>query len=165
MTDSQPGLFPEPLEVRVAKLDATILKLIMGHPGGALSLTLTDDERGVLRMLRFARGASYAVPLREIEGRTKLVARSIKQCVRNLRLNFSLPIGSAKSSSGGGYFLMVTPEDRAIWAKDVLDQVRAEVAVLRSTLGRQETLELLGQLRIETESDAAQAKEAHGQPA
>ena len=157
--NQQHALFPEPLEVRIAKLDATILALIMGHSGGPLGLQLSEDERKVLRLVRFARGAANAVPLREVQSRTELDPRSIKQAVRNLRVNFRLPVGSAKSSSGGGYFLMITAEDRALWTKDVLDQVRAEVAVLRAALGRQSTLELLGQLRMELE--ATEGAEAH----
>jgi meiotically up-regulated gene 157 (Mug157) protein len=67
-------------------------------------------------------------------------------------MNYRLPIGSSKHGTDGGYFLMITGEDRAIWVKDVLDQVRAELAVLHAAAGQQATLELLGQLQIEVRS-------------
>jgi hypothetical protein len=92
--------------------------------------------------------------IREIQERTKLEPRTIKQAVRTLRLNFHLPIASWKHAERGGYFLIVDEEDRAAWVKDVLDQVRAELLVLRAAAGAQAGLELLGQLRMEIEEAA-----------
>ncbi|MDR3797992.1 MAG: hypothetical protein P4K93_07555 [Terracidiphilus sp.] len=146
---TQSSLFPEPVEVQVHRLDAAIASLLFGGRGGPLNLRLADDEKAVLEMIRYRRGAAKSISLRDIQQRTKLDPRTIKQAVRTLRLNFRLPIGSSKNSESGGYYLMISAEDRAIWRKDVLDQVRAQVDVLRAADGHQAALEALGQLREE----------------
>lgn len=151
---TQSLLFPEPQELQIHRLDAAIAMLLIGHSGGPLGLRLADDEKAVLGMIRYRRGMASAINLRDIQRRTKLDVRTIKQAVRTLRLNFHLPIGSSKSSESGGYFLMITPEDRAIWRRDVLDQVRAQVDVLRAADSHQSALEALGQLREELLSQA-----------
>jgi hypothetical protein len=145
----QSSLFPESSESRIQRLDADILSLLVGRAGGPLNLTLGDDEKTVLSMIRYHRGAKSAIPLREIQRQTKLDVRSVKQAVRTLRMDFHLPIGSSKSAESGGYFLMVTAEDRAIWSKDVIDQARAQLNVLKAVNGKHATLEVLGQLREE----------------
>jgi DNA-binding MarR family transcriptional regulator len=150
--ETQATLFPEPQEAVAARVDAQICCLLLGHPGGALNVPLEHNEREVLRMLRYMRGASNAVPIRAIENRTGLDPRAIKQAVRNLRLNFHLPIGSSKNSARAGYYVMVSPEDRAAWRKDVTDQIRAEVEVLRAADGDHAALEVLGQLALEVKA-------------
>lgn len=159
---AQPSLFLEPLEVRIAKLDAVILSLILGHPGGQFGEPLDPDERDVLRRIRFARGLAAAVPIREIQAATKLEPRAIKQCVRNLRMIYRLPVGSTKLGAGG-YYLMVSAEDRKAWASTVVDQIMAELAVLHCTLGHQDALEALGQLRLDSSPEAE--KETYEQSA
>jgi len=146
---AQPSLFPESPEAAIARLDNNILCLLMGHNGGPLGLTMQDDEKAVLRTIRYMRGLANAITISEIEKVTKLSPRTIKEAVRTLRMSFGLPIGSSKNSGKGGYYLMITEADRAVWVKDVLDQVRAELAVLRAAGGQQATLELLGQLHME----------------
>lgn len=152
---TQASLFPESIAIAIARLDNQILQLLLGAAEPRLRLTLQDPERKVLRAIRYQRGIANAMPIREIAGITSLDARSIKQAVRTLRLEFRLPIGSTKSAAGGGYYIIVDEQDRAAWVKDVLDQVRAEMAVLRAAAGDQAGLELLGQLRIEIESEDA----------
>jgi hypothetical protein len=150
----QSSLFPESAESQAHRLDADILSLIVGRPGGPLGLTLGEDEKAVLQLIRFRRGAANAIPLRDITERTRLDARSIKQAVRTLRMDFHLPIGSSKSSETGGYFLMITAADFAIWRKDVIDQARAQLNVLKAVNGKRATLEALGQLREEFSAQA-----------
>lgn len=154
---TQTSLFPESVETRKRRIDDLILHLICGGTGGPLNLSLEADEKSVLECLRFKRGLKDAITIHEIQLRTELDPRTIKQSVRTLRLNFHLPIGSWKNAQRGGYFLIVDEEDRAAWVKDVLDQVRAEIGVLKAAAGRQASLELLGQLQIEV----AQEEEAH----
>ena len=146
---TQAMLFPEPAESVSARLDSTIVCLLFGTPGGRFEVALDGDERAVLAAIRFHRGRDNAININAIQQRTHLNGRAIKKAVRGLRLNYFLPIGSSKHSAEGGYFLMLTPEDRAVWSTDVLDQVRAELSVLRAAAGHQAGLELLGQLRQE----------------
>lgn len=149
----QSSLFPDTPQERTVQLDAQIADLVCGRRGGVLDLPLDDSDRAVLKCIRYRRGAANAISLRKIAETTKLDARSIKQAVRTLRLNYRLPIGSSKSGTDGGYFLMVTDDDRKIWRSDVIDQVRAQLAVLHAADGRQAALEALGQLRVEIEQE------------
>jgi hypothetical protein len=155
---AQPFLFPETPEIFVARLDSEILALLMGQAGGPLSLELEDNEKAVLRTIRFCRGIANAINIRDIQARTHLGARSIKEAVRTLRMSFRLPIGSSKSGTDGGYYLILTDSDRAVWVKTVIDQVRAELAVVRAAAGRQATLELVGQLHLEASKDELEAR-------
>lgn len=148
---TQASLFPETQEMAIARLDSQILDLMLGHNGGPLGLTLEEDEKSVLRAIRYMRGVRNAITIAELQKITNLSPREIKKSVRTLRMSFQLPIGSSKHSEHGGYFLIISAEDRSVWVGDVLDQVRAELAVLRAAAGPQATLELLGQLRAEVQ--------------
>jgi predicted transcriptional regulator len=152
----QTSLFPESAEKRMERFDDLILHLICGGEGGPLNLQLEENEKTVLQCLRYKRGQKNAMQIREIHERTKLDPRTIKQAVRTLRLNFHLPIASWKHSDKGGYYLIVDEADRAAWVKDMTDQIRSEIAVLRAAAGHQAHLELLGQLQL----DAGQESEA-----
>lgn len=141
------GLFPPTAEEIAERVDREIRDLLLGHHGGPLGLLMEAPEKDVLRCLRGHAGVAKAIRLRDVCEATKLDVRNVKSIVRGLRMKFRLPIGSSKNGAEGGYFLMVTDADRAVWAKDVLDQVRAEVSVLRSAAGQKVALELAGQIR------------------
>jgi hypothetical protein len=146
-----PDLAPS-VEERARILDLEIELLLYGKPGGPLLLTLSNEEKGVLTAIRYHRGAAHAVTIREMQKRVScnwLSDRLIKKSVRTLRINFHLPIGSSKQGNEGGYFIMLTEEDHAILRHQVLDQVRAELEVLKSVDGPKAALELLGQLQLE----------------
>jgi hypothetical protein len=146
---AQLSMFAESHEEAVSRLDQTILNLLLGYPGGPLGLSPEDDDKAVLRAIRYQRGLANTISIHELQTLTRLSARQIKKTVRGLRMNFHLPIGSSKSGTDGGYYLILTEADRAAWVKEVLDQVRAELAVMRAAAGQQATLELLGQLSME----------------
>jgi hypothetical protein len=151
------SLFPEPepsIQERAQSIDAEILALLIGKSGGPFGLHLSEIESQVLSAVRFHRGAARALTIREMRdtrpGCAKLTDREVKAAVRSLRVTYRLPIGSSKmGSAGGGYFIMLTAEDHSILRGQVLDQVRAELAVLKSVDGPRAALELLGQLQLE----------------
>jgi hypothetical protein len=153
------SLFPDlavSIEQRVQSIDAEILWLLCGKPG-KLGMTLSLEEKAVLTAIRYCRGAANSVTIREMRTWKKceaLADRQIKQIVRSLRLQFALPIGSSKKGSDGGYFLIVTDADRTIFRNGVLDQVRAELEILRSVDGDQAALELLGQLSLQLKQNS-----------
>jgi len=146
-------LFPDDsLAARRQTIDADILWLLTGHPGGLQNLTLSDGEKRVLAAIRYCRGAANAVTIRDLQqfkGCEELDAREIKNAVRTLRINFRVPLGSSKKGSGGGYFIMLSDEDHTILRGQILDQVRAELEVLKAVDGPRAALELLGQLQLE----------------
>ncbi len=134
-----------------SRIDNAIAQLLLGLSGGPLGLRLEGDEHKVLQLLRYRRGAAHVIPIRDLEQKTGLTPRQIKQAVRSLRLSYRLPIGSSKSVAGGGYYVMISAEDRAIWRRDITDQIRAEVQVLRAADSDRAALEVLGQLSLEVQ--------------
>jgi 1,4-dihydroxy-2-naphthoyl-CoA synthase len=142
-------LFPESEQTTAERIDSNLLMLLTGNAGGPLGMTLSSDEKTVLHMLRYRRGLKNALSIRDLQQKTRLVPRSIKDIVRGLRMNFALPIGSSKSSLGGGYYIMITREDVSAWGNDLFSQVKAEVAAFRAAAGAQATAELVGQLSLE----------------
>jgi hypothetical protein len=147
---STPSLFANLPEERAAALDQRIGELLYSQGRNKFGDTLSPEERGVLRCIRFHRDSSRPITIREIAALTHLSERRIKAAVRALRLSFSVPIGAAKSGpEGGGYFLMLNPRDLAIFLASQTQQVIAEVALLKEFGGSQAALELLGQLQLE----------------
>jgi hypothetical protein len=159
MTDSLfPDLAPSAEEM-VKAIDLKIEKLLYNAAQGNSGSILTKEERYVLRRIRYRRGSANAITIDEIQDQIdvcikQLTARQVKQIVRTLRLDYHLPIGSSKSATGG-YFLMISHADRAIYHAQVLDQVRAELEVFRAVDGHDAALELLGQLRLEVAAEVA----------
>jgi hypothetical protein len=154
----QTSLFPESIEARRQRIDAEIEWLLFGNAGGPLNLRLSANERRVLSKIRYRRGAVNAISIAEIRtelgqlSADALTDREIKNIVRTLRLQFHLPIGSSKHGSAGGYFVMLTADDHAILRAQVIDQVRAELAVLKAVDGPHAALELFRQLQLEAKA-------------
>ncbi len=155
---TQQSLFPdaEPsVEERRQIVDMKIEWLLFGNPGGPLNLMLSDDEKRILAAIRYRRGSVNAISIVEMRAAMEdskdgvLSERQIKQIVRTLRVDFHLPIGSSKQGSHGGYFVMLSEEDYSILRSQILDQVRAEMEVLKAVDGPRAALELLGQLQLE----------------
>ena len=140
--------FPESQQMRVQRIDAELQHLLMSGANEA-GLYLDEEEKAVLRCIRFRRGLANAVPIREVQQRTSLGPRAIKEIVRTLRLNFRLPIGSSKRGAEGGYYVMVCKEDLDAWVGEVVLQIRAEAELVRSAAGPHAMRELLGQLTLE----------------
>lgn len=149
LTVNTPSLFPETPEQRAERIDAEILALLLGKPGGAFKETLSDDERAVLQAIRFHRGRDKAITIREIQLATALNERQIKKAVRNLRMNFRVPIAASKHGLCGGYYLWMTAEDLAGWKAVMLDQLRAEIALFRAVTSEEAALEIVTALRVE----------------
>jgi hypothetical protein len=143
------NLFANLPEERAAAIDQTIDELLRGVHGGPYGLTMSDEEKTVLRRIRYHRGAKNAITIREITASTKFDERTIKGIVRKLRLSFQLPIGSNKHGSTGGYFIIVTAEDLSCFLAGPLQQIQAELQVVHAVGGSQAARELLGQLQLE----------------
>ena len=134
-------------EARCEYIDSQIRALLFG--GSVYGLTVSQDEKQVLSAVRFHRGSANAISIREITKSTGLDPREVKNVVRVLRCNFHLPIGSSKHAVKGGYFIILTKEDQAIFDSDFLGQIRAQVDAHRAVSGPHRTRELLGQLQME----------------
>ena len=163
LTTDNCSLFPDlgpTIEERIKEIDLEIERLLYG--GQVAGVSLSDDEKRILGRIRYRRGAANAIPIAQIRSALANIDgefygfsdREVKGIVRTLRIQFRLPIGSNKGNPGG-YYIMISPEDHAILRSQILDQVRAELAVLKATSGPYAARELLGQLRIEAESQEA----------
>ena len=130
-------------------VDQQIVDLLTGKNGGPMGLRPSAEEMAVLRAIRYHRGAKNAISIRDLQAKIDLSEREIKQIVRTLRVAFRLPIGSSKSATAGGYFIVVSIEDQEIAASGPLAQIRAEVEVLRLITSPERTKELLGQIQLE----------------
>lgn len=134
-------------EARQEYIDSQIRTLLFG--GSLCGLHLAQEEKTVLGFIRFRRGAANAISIREITKTTGLDPREVKNAVRTLRCSFHLPIGSSKHAVKGGYFVILTKEDQAIFDSDFLGQIRAQIDAHRAVSGPHRTRELLGQLQME----------------
>jgi hypothetical protein len=147
------SLFPDFEEVnkqnRSDEIDQKIVELLTRKAMSVTGLPLEEDEYYVLKAIRFHRGHKNAISIRELTSKLNLGVREIKQIVRTLRMDFRLPIGSSKSATDGGYFIILTPEDMAAYVRGPLDQIRAELEVVHAVAGQAAALEILGQLQLE----------------
>lgn len=140
------------LELHAAlDVDQQIVNLMHGERGGPRGEHLDSAEIAVLRAIRYHRGAANPIGIRELQARLGISEREIKQIVRTLRVDFRLPIGSSKSATAGGYFVIASIEDQEIAAQGPLAQIRAEAEVLRAITSPERTRELLGQIQLEVQ--------------
>ncbi len=154
LTTDSCSLFPDlgpTIEERIKEIDLEIERLL--YSGQVAGVSLSDDEKRILHSIRYRRGSANAISIRELQARINapMSDRAIKAVVHELRVTYRLPIGSNKGTPNG-YFIMVSPEDRAILYNQILDQVRAELEVLRATNQQHEALRMLGQLQLEMQT-------------
>jgi len=143
----QPGLFPETEAERVQRIDAEILALLMGKPGGKFGETLKPKENAVLSAVRFRRGHANTVTIREISRQTGLGERAVKDAAQSLRLSFRVPIAASKLGLRGGYFIAITEQDLNIMIANIRDQVRTEIDVMKVFIGERAALDIIDALR------------------
>ena len=132
-------------------VDQQIAEILHGMPGGPRGLYLDSAETAVLRAIRFHRGAANPIGIRELVTRLKISEREVKQIVRTLRVDFRLPIGSSKSATNGGYFIIASIADQETAIQGPLAQIRAEAEILKVLTSPARTRELLGQIQLEVE--------------
>lgn len=143
------SLFANQPEERAQTLDQRITSLLYGQGAGLFSQELNAPERAVLKALRYHTSSSNPITIRSLSEKTELNARDVKDIVRRLRLGFGLPIGANRSGETGGYYFILTDEDRRLFKAQFMRQITAELEVMRAVVGVEETRELLGQLTLE----------------
>jgi hypothetical protein len=150
-------LFAAASAERALELDQRIVGLVYGSRVGIFGEHLSADERLVLKAIRYRRGSANTITIRELREKTELSDRAVKDAVRVLRLNFRIPIGASRDSERGGYFLIATAEDQALFLQGALRQIQAELEVIRAVGGQEQAAELLGQLRLALEGEEKKA--------
>lgn len=144
-------LFANEIQMRREALDLRITQLLYGAGEGQFGLSLNSMERTVLKVLRYHTSVANAITIAQLSEKTKLNAREVKEIVRRLRLGFGLPIGASRSGSSGGYYFILTDEDRRLFKTQFMQQIKAELEVMRVVCTAEETRELLGQLTLEVQ--------------
>ena len=117
---------------------------------GFLPYPPTDVQRALLYKLEYHIGREKAVSVGELAERLKQTPRSVKEIVRELRMQpFRVPIGSSRDQKEGGYFLCATVEERLETAEQYSRQAFSELKVWRDLLEPHELAERLGQLQLQ----------------
>jgi hypothetical protein len=132
-----------------AEMDA----LVNGVLGGRISpgWPLSDGARLVLRELRNARGAGQAKQISELTHVCHMKEREVKEAVREIVVDFQVPIVGSRRPPYG-YYLPVTPAERIQAATTLKHEIRALASRVRALEGKHSLREFLGQMQIEEAS-------------
>lgn len=141
-----PTLFANEPAERAQAIDQRIVDLLYGGSGDLFGVCLDASQRAVLKAIRFHRGSSNPITIRDLREKTDLSERDVKDCIRALRLQFGLSIGASRNGASGGYFLILSDGDMALFKGSALRQVLSELEVVRAVCGDEAAKELLGQL-------------------
>ncbi len=110
----------------------------------------------LLRDLRAHQGASRAVPLTTLAETLHLGVRTIKDLVRDLRLNFGVLICSSREGDAGGYWIAATDIEVEEAMRPLFNQAISELRVVHAMRRGSRTIdETLSQIRLELEKDPA----------
>lgn len=143
-----PTLFANEPAERAQALDQKIVDLLYGKGTSIFGDPLSFGQRGVLKALRYHTSSDNTITIRELRAKAGGNERDVKDSIRALRLNFGLPIGANRSGENGGYYFILSQKDMQIFLSQYLQQIRAELEVVRAVGGESATRELLGQLAL-----------------
>lgn len=110
---------------------------------------LSARQRKILECLRGRQGKRQAMGIAEIAERTGAGPREIKGDVRELVMNWRLPIVASRDGEAGGYYFATTVEERIEGSNDYLKEavkLLERVAVIRN---EPDLMRWLGQQLIE----------------
>lgn len=127
-----------------AALEQQINHLLFGRT----EIPLTTEEREILLILRWHKGASNAKPLADFAAKLNLSPRSMKQHIRNLAVTHKLPIGGSRQEPYG-FFLCVTAEDIEVALRPIWNEIKSLLQRAHAVGDRQRVLEMLGQMQEE----------------
>jgi hypothetical protein len=96
---------------------------------------LSPPQRKILECLRYRQGRLQAMSIDELQQRIGSCARTIKQHVRYLVVDYRLPIVASRDSESGGYYFAVTAEERIAGSAAYVQEIVAlgrRVAIIRN---------------------------------
>ena len=144
--NSTPSLF-EPVAWRSR---SRVHEVLMGEH---CRWSISERQRALLNVLYGRCGRENAIPIADLSTRLKMQPREIKEAVRELRLNFSVPIGSARTGEGG-YYLITSIEELMDTVRPYVGQAYSELAVARALAGDLAVNEMLGQMQLAVDTSA-----------
>lgn len=141
MTDTLFALDP------AADIEALINDLLLGKRG---PWPISDDQRKILRNLKYYKGAERTLAISWIQEHLRLAPRAIKAAMKSLVEDFGVPIGASRQEPYG-YFLIITPEDLEQALRPLQNEITSLARRVRTLAGAQRVAEIFGQVRAEME--------------
>lgn len=117
---------------------------------------LSERQRSILEQVRGRQGRRLAIPIAEIAARTGVDARSVKAEIRELVINFRLPIVASRDGDAGGYYFAVTAEERISGTADYVKEIVALAERVRIIRNLPDLATLWGQISLNPETGKAQ---------
>jgi hypothetical protein len=115
---------------------------------------LTPEQKKVLGLLIYHKGAAAAIQIKEISAFTKLGDRAIKDAVRSLVVDFKVRIAGSRQEPYG-YYLVMTAAEAIAAAAPLIHEIQ-ELALRAGVLTDEVFIsEQQGQMRISIPKDAA----------
>jgi hypothetical protein len=103
-----------------AELDRFILGLLYSKQ----EIPLTAEERAVLEILRWHKGAANAKPLAEIATKLNTSKRFVKDLVKRLIEERGVPVGGSRQEPIG-YFILVSRDDWTHALRPLVSEIRS----------------------------------------
>jgi hypothetical protein len=113
-----------------------------------LQIPLSPEEHKVLRALLFHIGHRSALPRRDLERKSGLGERDVKEVIRNLIVTHEIAIG-ARRGKIHGYFLVATAEDLDVASGPLVSELREIARRLRVLHGKEKVSKMFGQMALE----------------
>jgi len=107
---------------------------------------LSERQRKLLEALRGRQGRLLALSITELVAKLDADPRSIKADVRELVINFRLPIVASRDGENGGYFFAVTAEERISGTADYVKEIIALAERVRIIRNLADLNTLFGQI-------------------
>lgn len=113
---------------------------------------LTEDQRVLLRMLKWHKGEQRPIRIAVIQGKLSLTDREIKEAVRSL--DYGLPIVGLRRPPYG-YFVAITPEEVAEAVRPLRNEVLQIARRIRALRDSDYLREMLGQIPFDLDKEAS----------
>lgn len=119
------------------------------------NVPFTASEQAVKDLLIMRLGRQYAIALERICQLTGLSERDVKFAVQGLRLRHGYPVGSSRSKSPTGYYLISNVEELEDTVEPYHKQAITQLRVIRALMGPAKTRwqRFLGQLQLDLERE------------
>jgi hypothetical protein len=115
---------------------------------------LTEDQRALLHVLRWHKGADRAITIAMLDAKLNIDVRGIKDAVRSLVVDFGLPIVGSRRQPYG-YYIAITAEEIAEAIRPLRGEIIQIARRVRALRGNEFLRELLGQIPMELDQEEA----------
>jgi len=93
-------------------------------------------------------GHKKAIKMPDLAECVDLPTRALQDAIRNMRLEYDLPVGSTPARNKPGYFVIMNEEDLEIATRNLWNRGMSDLAVYAALKRNRQVKEQLGQLAI-----------------